>query len=182
MEDAVSAHYANALADAVFRPDTGLSPPEAVTQLRDIALTIHESKALQGVLLSPAVSRARKTAVVSKLADAMQLHRLLRNFLLVVSSHRRISEMNQIAASFESVVDDRMGFVPADIASAAELNAEQRERIERALGANLGKYIRAQYRVEPELLGGVLARVASREYDATLRGRLDSMRYRLATR
>jgi F-type H+-transporting ATPase subunit delta len=112
----------------------------------------------------------------------MQLHRLLRNFLLVVSSHRRISEMNQIAASFESVVDDRMGFVPADIASAAELNAEQRERIERALGANLGKYIRAQYRVEPELLGGVLARVASREYDATLRGRLDSMRYRLATR
>jgi F-type H+-transporting ATPase subunit delta len=182
MEDVVSAHYAQALAEAVFRPDAGLSPAEAVTQLRDVAATLHESKALQSVLLSPAISRERKTAVVGKLADAMKLHRLLRNFLLVVSRHRRISEMNQIAASFEAAVDDRMGFVPADIASAAELNPKQRELVERALGTKIGKYIRARYRVDPELLGGILARVASREYDGTLRGRLDSMRYRLATR
>jgi F-type H+-transporting ATPase subunit delta len=90
--------------------------------------------------------------------------------------------MDQILSSFESAVDDRTGFVPADIASAHELNAAQRELIERALGTKLGKYIRAHYRVDPGLLGGVLARVASREYDATLRGKLDSMRYRLAAR
>ncbi|HEX4232223.1 MAG TPA: ATP synthase F1 subunit delta [Bryobacteraceae bacterium] len=182
MEDAVSFHYAKALAEAVFRPDSGLTPAEAITQLNDAATAIRESRPLRGVLLSPAISRARKTAVVARLAGAMKLHKLLRNFLLVVSSHRRVNEMDQILSSFEAVVDDRTGFVPAEIISAGELSAAQRERIERALGTKLGKYIRAHYRVDPGLLGGVLARVASREYDATLRGKLDSMRYRLAAR
>lgn len=182
MQDAISAHYADALADAVFRPDSGLAPEEAVMQLRDAATAIRESKALRAVLLSPAISRARKTAVVARLAEAMKLHRLLRNFLLVVATHRRINEIDEILSSFLATVDDRTGFVPAEIASAAELSPVQRERIERALGSKLGKYIRAHYRVDPALLGGVLARVASREYDATLRGKLDSMRYRLAAR
>jgi F-type H+-transporting ATPase subunit delta len=182
MQDAISAHYADALADAVFREDSGLKPEEAAIQLSDAAKAIRESKALRAVLLSPAISRARKTAVVARLAEAMNLHRLLRNFLLVVASHRRINEMDEILSSFQAAVDDRTGFVPAEIVSAAELDPPQRERIERALGTKLGKYIRAHYRVEPGLLGGVLARVASREYDATLRGKLDSMRYRLAAR
>ncbi|HWF48134.1 MAG TPA: ATP synthase F1 subunit delta [Bryobacteraceae bacterium] len=182
MEDAVSVHYANALADAVFRPDSGLTPEQATMQLREAATAIRESKPLRAVLLSPAISHARKAAVVARLAEAMKLHRLLRNFLRVVVSHRRVNEMDQILSSFESAVDDRTGFVPADIASANELTAAQRELIERALGTKLGKYIRAHYRVDPGLLGGVLARVASREYDATLRGKLDSMRYRLAAR
>lgn len=182
MQDALSTHYAKALADAVFGPKAGLEPTEAVAQLRDAVATITGSKDLQGALLSPAISRARKTAVIGRLADEMHLHRLLRNFLLVVVNHRRTSELNQILNSFEEAVDQRTGFVPAEISSAVELNAEQRDRIERALGTKLGKYIRPRYIVNPDLLGGVLARVASREYDGTLRGKLESMRYRLAAR
>ena len=137
MEDAVSAHYAKALADAVFRPESGLAL-ETPSQLRDVSVTLRDSKALQGVLLSPAVSRARKIAVIGKVADAMQLHRLIRNFLLVISSHRRVGEMRQIAASFESAVDDRLGLVPAEIVSAFELNA----RATRANRACAGHQVR----------------------------------------
>jgi len=182
MEDALSVHYAQALADAVFRADSELKPQDAVAQLQDASAVIENSKELQAVLLSPAISQTRKTAVVRKLADAMKLHRLIRNFLLVVVRHRRINEMEQMRCSFEAAVDERTGYVPADIRSAVELKPDQRERIERALGTKLGKFIRAHYHVDPDLLGGVLARVASREYDATLRGKLNTMRYRLAAR
>jgi F-type H+-transporting ATPase subunit delta len=81
---------------------------------------------------------------------------------------------------FEAVVDERLGWVPAEIASAKDLNPQQRKEVERILGEKLGKFIRATYSVAPALLAGVRARVASREYDATLRGKLDSMRQRLA--
>lgn len=182
MEDALSDHYAQALADAVFRPDSGLAPAEAVAQLRDATATIEGSRELKAVLLSPAISHGRKTALVGKFADLLKLHRLIRNFWLVLVRHRRINELDRIRSSFEAAVDERTGFVPAEISSAIELNPQQRERIERALGTKLGKFIRAHYNVDPNLLGGVLARVASREYDATLRGKLDSMRYRLAAR
>ena len=108
------------------------------------------------------------------------MHRLIRNFLLVVIAHRRTKELNAICREFEAVVDERLGWISAEISSARELNAQQKEEIERVLGTKLGKFIRAHYKVQPELLAGVRARVASREYDASLRGKLESMRQHLS--
>ncbi len=48
------------------------------------------------------------------------------------------------------------------------------------LGTKLGKYVRAHYQIDPALIGGVRARVASKEYDATVRGKLEGLRQRLA--
>jgi F-type H+-transporting ATPase subunit delta len=178
--DALASHYARALADAVFAPNSGLSPEDTIQQLRSIASLVLESKELRWALLSPSVTRARKTAITARLAELMGLHRLLRNFLLVVVTHRRTQELDSIRRSFEAIVDERLGFVRADIAAATELTAEQREQIERALGTIIGKFIRPHYTVDPSLLGGVVARVGSKEYDGTLRGRLESLRHRLA--
>lgn len=180
MQGALAIHYAQALADAVFAPNSGLRPEDAVAQLRAVDELISSSEPLQRALISPAVNKSRKLAVITRLADEMGVHRKIRNFLLVLVSHRRTKEVGAIRRSFEQVVDERLGWVPADIASAQELTPEQREHIERALGTQTGKFIRAHYRVDPSLIGGVRAHVASREYDATIRGRLESMRQRLA--
>jgi F-type H+-transporting ATPase subunit delta len=177
---ALATHYARALADAVFAPNSGLPPRDAVEQLRSAESLISGSKDLELVLASPAVSKKRKEAVVSKLAEDLGVHRLIRNFLLVVIAHRRTKELNAICREFEAVVDERLGWISAEISSARELNAQQKEEIERVLGTKLGKFIRAHYKVQPELLAGVRARVASREYDASLRGKLESMRQHLS--
>ncbi len=140
------------------------------------------SKQLEHALLSPAVSKARKKAVVEKLANEMALHRLIHNFLLVVVTHRRTREIPSIRRSFEAAVDERLGWLPADIASAKDLSDEQKKDIEGSLSSKLGKSIRANYQVDPALIGGIRARVASREYDATVKGKLESMRQRLAFR
>jgi F-type H+-transporting ATPase subunit delta len=180
MTDALSTHYARAVAEAVFAPNSGLSPQDALAQLGAAEHLLSSSKDLHIALLSPAVNKARKAAVVSKLADELGLHRIMRNFLMVVVRHRRTRELSAIRQSFELIVDERLGWIPADIFSAKELSAEQRKEIEGALGTTVGKFIRARYEVDPALLGGVRAHIASREYDASLRGKLESMRQRLA--
>lgn len=180
MTGALAAHYARALADAVFGPNSGLKAEDAVTQVAVAAKLLGESKELERALLSPAVNRAKKAAVVNKLADQAEFHRLIRNFLLVLVNHRRVKELRAIRDQFEAEVDARTGWVPAEIASAQPLDDGQRQEIERALGTKLGKYIRAHYTVDENLLGGVRARVAAVEYDASLRGKLEGMRQRLA--
>lgn len=180
MNGALASHYARALADIVFSPNSGLSPQDAVAQFRSIESLISGSPELDRALLSPAVKKSRKEAVITKLAEKLGLHRIIRNFILVVVTHRRIHELKAMRREFEIVVDERLGWIPAEITSARELNAQQKEQIERALGTSLGKFIRARYEVDPALLAGVRARVASREYDATLRGKLEGMRQRLA--
>ncbi|MDQ2948168.1 MAG: ATP synthase F1 subunit delta [Acidobacteriota bacterium] len=179
MTGALSTHYARALADAVFGPNAGLPPQDAVAQLTNAETVITGSKDLQLALLSPAVSKSRKVAVVSKIAEVLGLHRIVRNFLLVVVTHRRTHQLKSIRQEFELVVDERLGWVRAEITSGRELTSAQREEIERVLGSKLGKFIRADYNVDPAVLAGVRARVASKEYDATLRGKLDDMRQRL---
>jgi F-type H+-transporting ATPase subunit delta len=136
---------------------------------------------LQLALMSPAVNKERKQAVIAKLSEMLGLHRVIRNFLLVVISHRRSLDLKAMRESFEQVVDERLGWVRAEIASAHEVAGPQREEIERALGLQLGKFIRAFYVVDTSLIGGVRARVASKEYDATVRGKLENMRQRLAS-
>jgi F-type H+-transporting ATPase subunit delta len=177
---ALAVHYARSLADAVFAPGSGLSPQDAVNQMRSVDSLISGSVELKRALLSPAVNKRQKSAVVAKLTDEIGLHRLVRNFLLVIVSHRRIAEISGMRQQFEAVVDERLGWIPADITSAGELTVEQKNEIERALGSKLGKFIRPNYRVDPGLLAGLRARVASKEYDATLRGKLEGMRQRLA--
>lgn len=179
--DALSTHYAQALADAVFAANSGLDPHAAVEQLRGAESLLTNSKQLQLALLSPAVNKTRKQAVIAKLAEEMSLHRVIRNFLLVLVSHRRVADLKAMRESFEEVVDERLGWVKAEIASAHEMGATEREHIERALGERLGKFIRAAYVVDASLISGVRARVASREYDATVRGKLDVMRQQLGS-
>jgi F-type H+-transporting ATPase subunit delta len=181
MTDALSRHYAEALANTIFAPDSGLAAEEASQQLETAAAVIGSAKDLERLLLSPAISKTRKQAVIGKLADQLGLHRLIKNFLLVIVSHRRVHELRAMQKSFDLIVDERTGWIPAEITSAHELNAGEREQIEHALGAKLGKFVRGNYRVDPSVIAGVRVHVASVEYDATIRGKLEGMRSRLVS-
>lgn len=184
MQAALASHYARALAEAVFpsgpAPGSDLKPEDAVQQLRAVDDLLSGSPQLQRALISPALARSRKLDIVRRLAAELGVHRKIQNFLLVLVSHRRTKELSAIRRSFEELIDERLGWLPAVITSAQELSRQQREQIERALGVKLGKFIRAHYEIDPALIGGVRARVASKEYDGTIRSRLESMRQRLA--
>jgi F-type H+-transporting ATPase subunit delta len=71
MADAVTRHYAGALADVVFAPDSGLTPQQAVEQLKAVTSLISGSKDLELALLSPAISKSRKQAVITRLIDEL---------------------------------------------------------------------------------------------------------------
>ncbi len=181
MTGALATHYARALADTVFGSNSPLAPEAAVAQLSDTVSMISGSQDLWGALLSPAVSKGKKATVISELARQSGAAQMIRNFLSVVVSHRRIHELTAMLREFRLIVDERLGIASAEITSAKELNAAERAQIEQALGERLAKTIRAEYSVDPQLLGGVRARVASREYDATLRGKLEALRQHLVS-
>lgn len=181
MSLAVANRYARVLADVVLAPGSGLEPAEAISQIQQFSGLLQGSTDLRNVLLSPAVSPARKRAVAGKLADQAGLHRLMKNFLYVMIDHRRTSQLSEIAASFESVIDERLGRVRAQVSSAADLAAEQRAQIQAELARLTGKQVRCEFLVDPGLLGGVSARIGSTIYDGSVRGQLAALRGRMST-
>ncbi len=179
MTGALATHYADALAQAVFAPNSGLSPQDAVDQMRSVDQLITGSPQLERALLSPAINKQKKSAILSVFAEQLRLHRLIRNFLLVITSHRRTKDLSGIRQEFEAAVDLRLGWLSADITSAEELSTREKAEIERSLSDKLGKHIRPHYAVDSSLLAGIRAHVGSKEYDATLRGRLEDLRQKL---
>ncbi|HJY06914.1 MAG TPA: ATP synthase F1 subunit delta [Bryobacteraceae bacterium] len=180
MTNSLSVHYANALADAVFAPESRLPPEQAVQQLRKAVQLFDISPDLHRVLQSPAVSRHKKIALVGPLIKDEGLDHLIRNFLMVVVEHRRVKDLRHILEGFEEAIDIRLGLARVEITSAMDLTDEQKQAVEEALVEATGKRVRPLYRINRAILGGVIARFGSKEYDGSLLGRLEALRRQLS--
>jgi F-type H+-transporting ATPase subunit delta len=176
MASALETRYAKALADVVLKPGSQLTPADAVKQIRAFEEAYASSPDLGLALASPAVPGGKKRAVLAQLAGILGLSKLIVNFLYVVSDHRRVGEIGRIRQAFETVVDERTGVVRADITSAQEMNPGQRQALEGELKKLTGKQVRAEYAVNPELIGGAVARTGSTIYDGSVKGQLEALR------
>jgi len=180
MISAVASRYARAFADVVMAPGSPLQPADAVAQLRAIESVLELSSDLRHALSSPAVRATQKRAVAGRFAEELGLSRLTRNFLFVLIDHRRIAILSPVREAFETEIDQRLGFVRAEVLSAQPLDRQQTAALETGLAQLTGKQIRARFQVDASLIGGVLARIGSTVYDGSIRGQLDKLRRQIA--
>jgi F-type H+-transporting ATPase subunit delta len=179
MASAVASRYARALVDVVLAPGSALSPEDAVTQLRAVALMVAQSAELRTALLTPAIQASRKRAVIAKLLDGMSASHRIRNFLFVIIDHRRIGILNEIQEAFEVLLDERLGFVRAEVTSATALDEKRSADLESELARLTGKRMRLRFTVDPALIGGMTARIGSTVYDGSVRGQIQQLRRQL---
>jgi F-type H+-transporting ATPase subunit delta len=180
ISSAVVNRYANALADVILSAGSDVKAPEAIAQLRAFDAAVQGSPDLSKVLASPAIPVARKRAIIKDIAERLELARTVRNFVLVLSDHRRATALAQMVDAFEMLLDERLGFVRAEVKSAFDLQAVERDRLSARLGKLAGAPVRMRFAVDPDLIGGVTAKIGSRVYDGSVRGQLAEMRKRLA--
>lgn len=179
MASALANRYARSLVDLLLAPGSALKPEEAAAQLRAVDEMVGRSEELKIALLTPAIAPPRKRAVMGKLLEELGVSHLIRNFIFVVIDHRRIGKLADIREALELNLDARMGFVRAEITSAAELDPQRGAALESELSRLTGKRMRLRFRVDPALLGGASARIGSTLYDGSLLGQLQQLRRQL---
>ena len=179
ISNAVVTHFAHALADVVLGQN-GMDPQTATADLRAFDNLFREFAVLSTVLASPAVSPVRKRNVVKKLAETLGVSPTIRNFVLVLTDHRRVAALSRVIEAFELALDERMGFVRAEVKSAVELSDGQKQELAGQLAALAGKQVRMRFAVDSELIGGATAQLGSTVYDGSVRGQLETLRSRIA--
>jgi F-type H+-transporting ATPase subunit delta len=178
MVSVVATRYAKALADVVVLGD-GLDAGEVLSQLRAAHEMIKGSADLRNALASPAVAPSRKRAVLARLLEPMGVFRQVKNFMFLISDHRRVNQLDSIIEAFERRMDERLGFIRADITSAREMGNEQKSALEAQLSRLTGRKARLQFSTDPSLLAGLVAKVGSTVYDGSARGQLERLKVRL---
>lgn len=179
ISSAVVNRYASALVDVVLSPNSGVEAPQAVEQLRAFGDVVASSSDLRAVLATPAIPKARKRAIIKDLAEKLGLAKVVRNLALVVNDHGRAAALPQIVNAFEAILDERLGFVRAEVRSAFEIDEGQQGELAGELGRLAGARVKLRFAIDPDLIGGVTARIGSKVYDGSVRGQLDDMRVRL---
>jgi F-type H+-transporting ATPase subunit delta len=133
------------------------------------------------VFTSPSIPISQKRAALDRLLpDAPPL---VRNFLHILAERARLDEVPAIAEALFELNNQRLGIVTAQVTTAIPLDAELQRLVAQRLGALLDRdpqKVTIVSRVDPAIIGGVVAQVGDRVIDDSVRGRLDRLRQTLS--
>ncbi|HSZ53687.1 MAG TPA: F0F1 ATP synthase subunit delta [Caulobacteraceae bacterium] len=172
----VGARYAQALFELAVE-GRALEPVEA--DLKGLTELLRQSPDLRRLLVSPRFSAEEKGKGLAAVAERAGVQALTAKFLGLLAANRRTNALTQIVAAFQRLAAERRGLVSAQVTTALPLTDAQTAALKSALRQAIGKDPEIEARIDPAILGGVKVRVGSRLYDASLKSRLDSLKYAL---
>jgi len=171
--------YARAFADVVMAPKNQLDPDRALRELYGMLALLRESPQLRRVLENPSIPGDQKRTVLDAITAKLGTTRQVRNFVAVVTDHRRLPLFGEILKQLEQELNDRQGFAEAQIHSARQLSDPEKKTLEAEITRMTGKRVRAIYDQDASLLGGAVVQVGSTIYDGSVKGQLEKIREQL---
>jgi len=134
-------------------------------------------------LLAALVNERFPQAERKKLLDAVlrrvNADAMVGKFLAYVLERGRLSGVVEIARAYRRMADEAAGRIDAELVSAAALPPDAIAKMKSALERATGKSVVTSTRVDPDLIGGVVARVGSYVVDGSVRQALAQMKARL---
>jgi F-type H+-transporting ATPase subunit delta len=172
----VGGRYAQALFD-LASDQKDISAVEA--DLKSLKKALAESRDLRVLVSSPAFSADDKAKGLAAIADKGKFKPTTKKFLGLLAANGRASELAGAIAGFEALAAKARGAVSAQVITAVPLSAAQSKGVAAALRQALGKDPEIETRIDPAILGGIKVQVGSRLFDASLKSKLDSLKFAL---
>ena len=175
---AIARRYAVALFDVLgSRGDLDRAGRDLVA----IAGVVNGHAQLQKVLETPAVPPSKKRGIVDALLTDSGVMPEVRRLLLLLADSDRLTLLSEISQAFADRLMELRRVVPAEVVTAVALEPADREALAAALGRATGTQVTLTERVDPEIVGGLIARVGSLVFDGSLTRQVQRLREQLST-
>lgn len=168
----IARRYATALADTV-----GSDYKNVQNELKIFETMMNGE--LSAMFANPAISHVDKVKVLDTLLKKAKPNKLTGNFLRVLLENGRIVNLAEINKSFVQVLEERSGVVSAQITSARELTAKEQKDLAANIEKMLGKKVTLSYKINKEIIGGIVTRIGSTVYDNSVKTQLDNLKKQL---
>ncbi|HEX6778924.1 MAG TPA: ATP synthase F1 subunit delta [Ktedonobacterales bacterium] len=171
LKGAVARRYA----EAVF--DLGVQEGTLDRWLSDLRLIAeaYSNRRLSFILRQPRVPFTRKEAIVRDLLEKQVTPQALALALLLVE--RELVEVGpKVAEAFEQKLDNYRGQAKATVTTAIPMDERQLQEVASYLQAITGKKITLETKVDPAILGGLVAQIGDTLIDGSVRRRLAQLR------
>jgi F-type H+-transporting ATPase subunit delta len=174
LKGAIARRYAEAMFEIGLKQN---KLDQTLDDVREIA-QVFANRKLAYLLREPKVPLQRKeTALRQALASKVLPSSL--NLALLVVQRELIELMPNIARELEQLVLNYKNQAIAEVTTATKIDDAQTALIKQALERRTNKTIILQTRIQPDILGGVIARVGDQLIDGSVRYRLSALRQQL---
>ncbi|HEY6807635.1 MAG TPA: ATP synthase F1 subunit delta [Gemmatimonadales bacterium] len=171
-------------AEALFAAAEATSGRDAVERfgryLDAVAGAIAVDERIAAALESPRVAKAVKTRLLAAALGRSAPVEVVR-FLQAAVRRGRQGLFAEMSLEYQKLVDVKVNRVHAGVTLATPSTAVLEKQIVARLTKALGKDVRAHFRTDRAILGGVVVRVGDRIYDGSLKRRLTLLRRRMVS-
>ncbi len=173
----IARRYAAALFDVARKNGTLDRVERDLGMLTDL-IASHED--LRKVLATPAVPASNKRAMVEAIVAASgDLASETQRLLALLAERDRLGLITSVAAAFADRALKARNIVRAQVVTAAPLGDQTREALSQALGKAAGGQVIVTERVDPSIVGGVVAQVGGVVFDGSVTRQVERMREKL---
>ena len=171
--ETVARRYAAALADVVAKTGETELVSNELGQFQNL---MTESPQLAEVFRNPAVPYEQKSRLLETLLTRTKPAKTTANFLRILLKNARLGDLDAVAKRFAAVLEERAGMVSAEVTTAQPLSAAQQTVLQNKLQNITGKKVVMNYKIDPEIIGGVVTRIGSTVYDGSVKNQLEQLR------
>ena len=139
---------------------------------------IAESADLRRLVRSPVFGAEEQSKALAAVLDKAGIGGLAANFLLLVTSNRRLFAVRDMIRGFRKLVARWKGEVTAEVTVAEKLSDAHLEALKSALKSITGgKEIDLNVKIDPAIIGGLIVKLGSRMVDSSLRTKLNAIKH-----
>jgi F-type H+-transporting ATPase subunit delta len=168
--------YAEALLNVT---DKQHATEDVVAELQELSQRLSRGpEYVRAFFTSGVIGKDRRDSAI-RAAFGDRIHPLILNFLLVLNDHERLFLVRPIIEELRILDDLRRLRFRVTVQSAVPLAEEQRQRLLEDLRNSFRLEPVLDQRLDPDLLGGVVLRVADFVFDGSVRTQLINMRHQM---
>lgn len=152
---------------------------DVLREINEIVALCESHSGLADVLYRPVQPLNQRLAVWQSICSKGSLSGLIKNFCSYLIENGRMIALPAIADEMVMLVDEAAGITRGEVIAAAPLSEEELGRLRTALSARVGSQLDLTVRVDPNLIGGLVARVGDLVFDGSLQTQLQQLRNNL---
>ena len=173
----IARRYAIALADVVLEQNEAVVVQEELNQWTEM---IESNPLLKEAVSNPTVGYEQKRKVLQELVHRTRVKDTTSNFLQVLLRNQRLAEIKEINKWFGLILDERSGMVSAEVTTARPVGQDSIDALRIKLADLTGRKVRLKFNTDPDLIGGMVARIGSTVYDGSIKNQLHEMEVTMA--
>ncbi|MGH9762835.1 MAG: ATP synthase F1 subunit delta [Blastocatellia bacterium] len=175
---AIARRYAQALADVATSHGDSAGVEEDLAGFVEI---FESSKELVDAFASPVVPQSDKLKILNTIIERAKPGTTVKNLLRLLLQHYRLQQLRLVYDEFRNEMNKRAGILPAKVTTASPVADGDRQVLGARLEQLTGKRVQLDFKIDPEIIGGVVTRLGSVVYDGSVKTRLETIRQNLKT-